>query len=243
VIAGPYTGEFGFELLRWLPYLRAKGERFTCISRGGNQDWYPTDWEVLNLFDVVSPAEFRELYLKRGREQNSTKQRGVDELDRLVLERFKLETDLHPSEMWSGEFVRPRYERLLTPPRYPGLPDEYVAARLYQNDWLRDPPKICEDLPIVDLKTRGQVDTHTELKYKADIVIECDIETVIATQNQVIAHAKKFICPYGGMVYVGLLHGIPVEAHATSEYAHPWFYAQEQTLSQKFGGSVTRVTK
>jgi hypothetical protein len=241
MIVGPWTGELGFELLKWIPYIRRHNPTI-AISRGGTDGWYPEGCRVVNLYDVVTPDEFREHFLKRCRERNSSKQYEVDDLDRLILKRLKLRTDLHPSQLYNHrDAPAPVYERLRRPERLPGLPDEYVAVRLYQNDWLRDPPKICERLPIVALRTNGLVDTHTELSFKADIVIECDIKTAIATQNQVIAHAKKFICPYGGMVYVGLLHGIAVEAHSHSQRTHPWMQTREQTMIQKFGGSLCRL--
>src|SRR5258705_3053991 len=47
VIVGPWTGEIGFELLYWVPFVRWAAEKFgippervTVVSRGGTQSWY-----------------------------------------------------------------------------------------------------------------------------------------------------------------------------------------------------------
>jgi hypothetical protein len=67
VIVGPWTGEVGFELLYWAPFVRwalrrfkIAPERVTIVSRGGTASWYGIDGAgYLDVFDLVSPDEFR----------------------------------------------------------------------------------------------------------------------------------------------------------------------------------------
>ena len=47
IIAGPWLGEVGFELLYWVPFLAWCAERFAIsperwiiVSRGGTASWY-----------------------------------------------------------------------------------------------------------------------------------------------------------------------------------------------------------
>jgi len=67
VIVGPWTGEVGFELLYWVPFVRwalrrfrIAPERVTIVSRGGTASWYGVEGAgYLDVFDLVSPDEFR----------------------------------------------------------------------------------------------------------------------------------------------------------------------------------------
>ena len=66
VIVGPWLMEIGFELLYWIPYLRAElarlgiaKERVIAISRGGVDGWYgDIAGRYLDILDVMTPEEF-----------------------------------------------------------------------------------------------------------------------------------------------------------------------------------------
>ena len=66
VIVGPWTGEVGFELLDWAPFVRwalrrvrIAPDRVTIVSRGGTASWYGIDGAgYLDVFDLVSPDKF-----------------------------------------------------------------------------------------------------------------------------------------------------------------------------------------
>jgi hypothetical protein len=66
VIAGPFLGEVGFELLYWIPLLRwavrefpGLGERLVIVSRGGSQHWYGAiGSRYVDTFDLWSVEEF-----------------------------------------------------------------------------------------------------------------------------------------------------------------------------------------
>src|SRR5471032_935964 len=59
IVAGPWLGEVGFELLYWVPFLRWVAERFhvqperlMIVSRGGTASWYrPFAARYSDVFD------------------------------------------------------------------------------------------------------------------------------------------------------------------------------------------------
>ena len=66
IVAGPWLGEVGFELLYWVPFLRWFAERFDVdpdrlivMSRGGTASWYrPFASRYVDVFDEVTPTRF-----------------------------------------------------------------------------------------------------------------------------------------------------------------------------------------
>lgn len=66
VVVGPWLMEIGFELLYWIPYLRAQlarlgipKERVIAMSRGGAEGWYSDiAGRYLDILDVMTPQEF-----------------------------------------------------------------------------------------------------------------------------------------------------------------------------------------
>jgi hypothetical protein len=66
IIVGPWTGEVGFELLYWIPFLgwlAGQGldrRRMVVVSRGGAAPWYAhLTSRYVDILDLVSPEEFR----------------------------------------------------------------------------------------------------------------------------------------------------------------------------------------
>lgn len=68
VVVGPWLMEIGFELLYWIPYLRAQlarlgipKERVIAVSRGGAEGWYgDIAGRYLDILDVMTPQEFHD---------------------------------------------------------------------------------------------------------------------------------------------------------------------------------------
>src|SRR5215208_4079168 len=62
IVAGPWLGEVGFELVYWVPFLRWCAERvnvnpdhFMVMSRGGTESWYrPFAARYADVFEQVS---------------------------------------------------------------------------------------------------------------------------------------------------------------------------------------------
>ena len=163
IVAGPWLGEVGFELLYWVPFLRWCAERlavapdhFIVISRGGTGSWYgPFASRYADVFDQISAEMFREQHDARVRDLGEQKQTRVSEFDREIIAaamRHAHVADwslLHPSRMY--ELLNPywwghqpdrwvhdhvRYAKLQPPSRTGvlDLPAHYVAVKFYFNE-------------------------------------------------------------------------------------------------------------
>src|SRR5437773_9066504 len=83
IVAGPWVGEVGFELLYWVPFLRWCAEhldvdpdRFIVMSRGGTASWYrPFGSRYVDVFDEVSADTFRDQHDARVRDLRSEERR------------------------------------------------------------------------------------------------------------------------------------------------------------------------
>jgi hypothetical protein len=166
ILIGPWTGEVGFELLYWIPFIEWARthfgwarEREIIVSRGGVASWYghgPASYE--DVFSLVPPQEFHAELAEERR-----KRRRPGAFDERVIEavtrRRGLARDqldlLHPGQMfrafapyWSDEAGYGRIDqftrhRLLTPPMDapPDLPPTYVAVRFYFSECFPETPE------------------------------------------------------------------------------------------------------
>ena len=153
VIVGPWTGEVGYELIYWIPFVRwvvntyrIPRERLLIVSRGGTASWYAgLGSRYADAFDFFSPDEFRVAT------EEAKKQRRVGafdaELTRRVIDRFGLGRPdlLHPGMMYRlfmpfwKDFASIRRVQQYTElagiqagdDAPPGLPSSYVAVRFY----------------------------------------------------------------------------------------------------------------
>jgi hypothetical protein len=164
ILVGPWTGEVGFELLYWVPFVRwvveryrIAPERLVVVSRGGPASWYGAGAE--RYVDVL--AHFTSDEFRAGTLDARKKQRRVNDLDVRIVERVRAAGDLadadllHPGMMyrlfmpfWRDEATVARvdayttFARLQVPddPVRRTLPAEYVAARFYFSDCFPDTP-------------------------------------------------------------------------------------------------------
>jgi hypothetical protein len=167
VVIGPWTGEVGFELLYWIPFLQwarqtfaLDPDRLIVVSRGGTGAWYGhVTSQYEDIFRHVTPERFRAATEER------KKQRHVRSFDRdllrLVMRARGLRRIhvLHPTHMyrlfnpfWRYEATVKRLEefarfRQLPPAdeaplldRLPPLPAEFVAVRFYFSSCFPDTP-------------------------------------------------------------------------------------------------------
>lgn len=164
VVAGPWLGEVGFELLYWIPFLSWFAERFqvepdrlVVMSRGGTRAWYsPLAARYYDVFDQVDAAEFRAGNQSRALELGEQKQVSATAFDRRLLAPVlaRIGGDdrrvLHPSIMFrlfrpywwghaSSDWIS-RHARF-APLRCPAsgdlpakLPRDYVAVKFYYNE-------------------------------------------------------------------------------------------------------------
>ena len=158
VIVGPWTGEVGFELLYWIPFLGwlaeqgPGGRRLIAISRGGAAPWYRhLTSTYVDVLDLVTADEFRERTAGKKKQYNPRR-----DFDRELVEKARTRLRLgdgpavHPAAMF--RLFAPVWRRRVTvdliesfasfralqamPPADPselpsGLPKEYVLAKFY----------------------------------------------------------------------------------------------------------------
>jgi hypothetical protein len=154
IIVGPWTGEVGYEVLYWAPFVRwfvetygIDRERIHILSRGGTVSWYEgISSRYVDALSFYSTDEFRD----RVAERRWMKQDAVGALDRDILRRARGALSvsrpllLHPLIMfqafkryWGGGagindvLERTSHRKLTSPGPLPGLPDRYVAVRFY----------------------------------------------------------------------------------------------------------------
>ena len=163
IVAGPWLGEVGFELLYWVPFLRwcadrldVDPDRFVVMSRGGTTSWYrPFASRYVDVFDQVSAETFRDQHDARVRQLGEQKQNRVTAFDQELIaaamrrSRVTEWSLLHPSRMyellnpyWWGHqtdawvHAHVRYAKLPDPPAsgIADMPSRYTAVKFYFND-------------------------------------------------------------------------------------------------------------
>src|SRR4029079_429397 len=216
-----------YEIAVWIPLIKERFglENCTAISRGGTDSWYPCP--VINAYDYMPPEEYRKLVLKRQRRLSSINPRTdpvkcpTDPVGEEILKRIGVRSALPAWELFSRlnrkakkYHIEPDAKRL---ERYPGLPDKYIAVRLYQNTWLTKLPELKEDLPLVYLRPDTDVvDDHPEFDHPGDVVYRVYDSLKVITQ--VVQHAEEFICSYGGLSWLGAKCGVPTRGLVDNEH-------------------------
>jgi hypothetical protein len=185
IVAGPWLGEVGFELLYWVPFLRWFSERYevdparlVAVSRGGAGAWYsPFAGHTADALTFMAADEFRRKNDERNSRCGEQKQFALTSLDEEILAAVRREQGrdvavLHPSVMyrvfapyWWGhrplEWVlrRTRYQRLEAPSIPFALPESFTAVKFYFNDCFRDTPRMRAfvERTIRELQREGPV--------------------------------------------------------------------------------------
>jgi hypothetical protein len=163
IVAGPWLGEVGFELLYWVPFLAWFAERFDVdpdrlivVSRGGTASWYaPFAHRYQDVLDYVTPEIYQSNHHARVREIGEQKQTRSTAFEGDLIGRVVAQAAdrparlLHPSMMY--RLLRPfwwehvneswvhrhaRYRRFQAPDRatVAQLPASYCAVKFYFND-------------------------------------------------------------------------------------------------------------
>jgi len=176
ILIGPWSGEVGFELLYWIPFVTwalahidAAPERVVVVSRGGPQSWYAhLGGRYADLLTLVDIDRFR------AHTTEHKKQRTMRPFDREMVRAAiaKLDLDrpvlLHPGLMyrlftpyWKQKATVLRVEaytkhQRIAPPAPPELdgrlPKDYVAVRFYFSSCFPDTP---ENRAFADQTVRG----------------------------------------------------------------------------------------
>lgn len=165
VLIGPWSGEVGFELLYWIPFVtwvvRKAGvspDRITVLSRGGPRSWYAhLGGRYVDVLSQVSPEQFRT------QTQAAKKQQALGPFDREMVRRTIADHGLgrpfllHPGLMyklfipfWKQTATVRRVEKYteygtIAKPTVPALagrlPADYVAVRFYFSSSFPDTPE------------------------------------------------------------------------------------------------------
>ena len=182
IVVGPWTGEVGFELLYWIPFLQGLRQaypidpaRLVVVSRGGVRAWYGhVGGDYAEMFDITTPAAFKEATeaVKKQRNPRAFEKTIVKAVMRARgLTRMHL---IHPSLMyellwpfWAYQATVGHVDRFTSFRRLPsaagslppGLPSDYVAVRFYFSDCFPDTPPNREFIArtIDTLTTRTHV--------------------------------------------------------------------------------------
>ena len=113
VLAGPFTGEVGLELLYWVPFLRWVVQEFpdlqgrlTAISRGGTEPWLEgLDIDYIDILSLFPPEAFA-----RHRALSDKQRHGMADFEEEVCAAVKRERGyasaavLHPSVLYQAYF-------------------------------------------------------------------------------------------------------------------------------------------
>jgi len=187
IVAGPWLGEVGFELLYWVPFLRWFAETFAVapdrllvVSRGGTASWYrPFAAGYREIFDDLTPEEFRQRHLERVATNGEQKQTRVLAFEHGLLQQLTADVHnramLHPATMyqlfnpfWWGHVDErwvhrhARYARLTVEPLaslFVPPPAPYTAVKFYFNECFpaTDANRAFVRRTLRDLVLRGPV--------------------------------------------------------------------------------------
>ncbi len=182
VIVGPWLSEIGFEVLYWIPLLRALLERngvapaqVTAISRGGAADWYAGVADgYVDVHDLMDRDEFLTAQRSRVDSAGDEKQLQVTPLDRELWRRAGAADAavVHPLAMysrlrywWAGEAAPDELRRRCDWRRFRAasapscrLPERFVAAKPYFSACFPDTPANQRFVSELLLEIAGAVD-------------------------------------------------------------------------------------
>lgn len=164
IVVGPWTGELGFELLYWIPFVEwvrrqwnVAVERLTVVSRGGVGSWYGVpDDRYTDIFSFVPLERFRTAVADAKRKQRHRTAFDEEIVGTVTQARRLGDAEwLHPGVMyrlfapfWSDDAGYARIERFTRYRLLEGdrrrrdsaraLPRDYVAVRFYFSECFPD---------------------------------------------------------------------------------------------------------
>jgi len=191
IVAGPWTGEVGFELVYWIPFLQWAVQAFAidrrrviAVSRGGVRSWYrQVAADYADVFEHVSPERFHAATPLK-------KQIGVGRFDRavardvmrsrgiarthllppaLMYRLYKALWRLDPSGRGFDAFARSARIAPEADEAVATLPRDYVAMRFYFSTSFPDTP---ENRAFAADAIADVADRHPVVLLNNDIVLD-----------------------------------------------------------------------
>ena len=248
-----YEVLYWIPFLRW--FQDAYGvprERLIVVSRGGLDELYrPIAGGYVDLFDLATPQELaaRNAERRAAHEGGGQKQSGAGPFDIELVQRARTAVGaaagplLHPSllfglfrNVWYGNLpmdvlwrhVRHEITSGLAPPTIPGLPDDFIAARLYAGPALStSEPSVAavralvgraaHGAPVVLLDYDAALDEHRDFDLSGiDGVIGVGARMTprdnLGLQIALIARSRYFLGTCGGLAWLAPFLGVPAVA-------------------------------
>lgn len=252
ILLGPWRSELGFEVLYWMPFLRWLStqvprfdQRACVVTRGGLAPLYAgVASRGYDLYALRSVQDVRRENLADYKKTAMQKQVAQTDWDVAVLTEAAAQMGLGPvfqivhpawmywalSPFWEDHAgmhylaEMTTYERLPTPPRPAGLPEQYVAVKFYGRATFPYPePEIAQfiqrvcgilsaNLPVVCVTAGGAYDDHVDVSLagpRVTMVPPVSPELNLYQQAQIMAHATAVVGTYGGAVQLALRMGVP----------------------------------
>lgn len=214
ILIGPWMAEVGFELLYWIPFVRALGidpARCVAISRGGVASWYRDIAETyIELHELFEPDELVNAIERRVVRVGDRKHRVIDELDRDAIARATEQLDeslelLHPSLMFrrfqpawmgwrsaAGVLRNIRLAPIDSLPRPTDAPEKYVAVKLYSGDVM---PTISHASHQLDAVLEKLVAGHDVVVLRTGMKLDDHDEIAINDRMVPAAGQQSAMCP------------------------------------------------
>jgi hypothetical protein len=190
LVVGPWISEIGFEVLYWIPLLRAllrrhgvAPERVTAITRGGAGVWYgDIAAQTVDVFEHIAPDELRAELVERAR-SGALKQLTTGALERKLLAAAGAEgtTVIAPSLMyalfaplWARRRPYTLLERKVAFAPLAAAPkDDYIAVKAYWSAAFPDTRRNRDALddvvaalarrhPVLAIDSGGRYDEHAD---------------------------------------------------------------------------------
>jgi hypothetical protein len=258
ILAGPWLAEVGYEVLYWVPFLRwlvdAHGiprDRVIAVSRGGLEAIYDElAGRYVDIFDLMTPQELAAANTHRQlqHEGGGRKQTGASALEADLVARVKGHLSVPDARVcspallfrmfrnvWHGNLpvdvltTHTRYvTKALEAPRVPGLPDDFIAVKLYAGPALTTADstraaaralveQAARVAPVVLLETELGLDEHRDfdLRGLANVTSAGALmqpRTNLGVQLSLIARSRFFLGTCGGLAWVAPFLGVPTVA-------------------------------
>jgi len=248
-----YEVLYWIPFLRWFQDAHAvPRERLIVVSRGGLEALYrPLAGGYVDLFDLATPQELASRNAERRAvlEGGGQKQTDAGAFDRELVERARQQAGaaagptLHPSllfglfrNVWYGNLpmdvlwrhVRHALSTPLPPPGVPGLPEDFIAARLYAGPALTTSARSVDAVrtlvaraarvaPVVLLDYDAALDEHVDFDlHGIEGVISVGAHMTardnLGLQAALIARSRFFLGTCGGLAWLAPFIGVPTVA-------------------------------